>query len=187
MAYRNKGERLDSNRKVEAGVSKYLKKDFVLNGEKLSPKDISAAYQSEIDASDVVDQLALKLATARKAQHEMMARTSSITAAIKALVVSQYGAASPVLAEFGFSPRKVATKTVAEKMIAVEKTRATRAARHTMGSRQKAAIRGDVSAPAVPAPAATNDGPSGVSDGVANSNGATGGSVSGTTIFAKTG
>ncbi|MGH7283652.1 MAG: hypothetical protein ACRELY_19165 [Polyangiaceae bacterium] len=166
----------------------------------MSPKEISAAFQSEIDTSDTVDQLALKLSAARQAQHDAQARSQSITAAIKALVISQYGDASPVLAEFGFSPRKVATKTVAEKMLVVEKSLATRAARHTMGSKQKASIHGDVNAPAAtpptapaivatPAPApASAPALNGASNGVTNgaSNGASNGVTSGL-MFAKSG
>ena len=196
MATQSRVERLDQNRKVEAGTQKYLKKDLVLNGEKLSPKDISAAFQSEIDASDTVDQLTLKLQAARKTQKAASVRSRSITTAIKALVVSQYGDASPVLAEFGFAPRKLANKTVAEKMVAVERSLATRAARHTMGSKQKASVHGDVSAPAaatspapamVPAPVATNPAPD-ATHGITNgaSNGASNGMTSGL-LFAKSG
>ena len=48
------------------------------------------------------------------------------------------------LADFGLSPRKVAVVSPEARVAAVAKTKATRAARHTMGAKQKKAIQGDV-------------------------------------------
>jgi hypothetical protein len=62
-----------------------------------------------------------------------------------------------VLADFGLTGRKTRVVTPEEKVTAAAKARATRAARHTMGKRQKAAIKGALepsaseAAPAVPA------------------------------------
>jgi hypothetical protein len=59
-----------------------------------------------------------------------------------------YGNSPDTLADFGLSPRKTAApKTVAEKAAAVAQNLATRAARHTLGPKAKAAIKGTVSAP----------------------------------------
>ena len=55
------------------------------------------------------------------------------------------------LADFGLTPRKARVVTPEEQVIAAAKAKATRAARHTMGKKQKAAIKGTV-AP-TPAPA----------------------------------
>ena len=155
-----KAERQAANRKMSAGVTKYIKKSVTLNGQEYAPKDIQAVLQDVADAEDNVDQLRLKLEAAVKAQNASQARAQMVASSLKGYVISHYGDTSPVLAEFGFSARKVAVKSVAEKMLVVQKQLATRAARHTMGSQQKSSIHGDVSsaalnsAPAQTAPAA---------------------------------
>ncbi len=54
-----------------------------------------------------------------------------------------FGAASPTLADFGMTPRRnTDARTIAEKGDAIEKSLATRKARHTMGKKQKKALRG---------------------------------------------
>ena len=49
-----------------------------------------------------------------------------------------------MLADFGINPKARAPLTVEAKAAAAAKRAATRAARHTMGSQQKKAIKGDV-------------------------------------------
>lgn len=73
-----------------------------------------------------------------------------------------FGATSPVLVDFGLAPLHRTAPTVAKKSEAVEKRQATRAARHTMGKRQRAAIHGVVAAapvPSAPAPVASMPAP----------------------------
>ncbi|HEY1959893.1 MAG TPA: hypothetical protein VGH28_30000, partial [Polyangiaceae bacterium] len=110
--------------------------------------------------------LAEKKATASRAQfladveaaRVAEAKVKGIIPAIKNLVSGSFGKKSPVMAEFGFGPE--ANKVTAEvRYEAVEKLRATRAARGTRGSRQKASIHGSVETPA-PAPVVTTPAPS---------------------------
>ncbi len=144
------------DRKILAGVSKHINKNIVLNGASVSPKDISNVLQSVATAEDTSDDLRLKLAEAVKSARAINASTKALKAALKQYVLAHFGDSSPAITDFGYSPRKVAQKTVAEKYQTLEKQLATRAARHTMGSKQKAAIHGQVNAPAPqpqPAPA----------------------------------
>jgi len=56
-----------------------------------------------------------------------------------------YSESPDVLADFGLTPRKVATKlTTEEQMVAVAKRVSTRGARGTTGKKAKKAIKGDV-------------------------------------------
>ncbi len=73
---------------------------------------------------------------------------------LKTLVKSQLGSSEGVLGDFGFSNPKRQTPDEATKAAAVVKRAATRDARHTMGKRQKAGIKGTV--PATTAPVATS-------------------------------
>jgi hypothetical protein len=72
------------------------------------------------------------------------------------VVLAQFGdtqAASSVLADFGFTPQKVPAITAEAQATAVEKNRATRAARHTMGPKQKKLVTGTVAPTTAPSPA----------------------------------
>jgi hypothetical protein len=60
-----------------------------------------------------------------------------------------YGNQPDVLKDFGLAPPKSATPlTAEEKALAVARRKATRAARHTMGPKQKKLVKGTVAAPA---------------------------------------
>jgi hypothetical protein len=95
-----------------------------------------AAYRDAVASADAV-----------LAEHHDVLRD------LKQLLQLQAGTAMAVLADYGITPRKptgpVSPKV---KVAAAEKAEATRTARHTMGSKQKALITGTVP---VPAPAAT--------------------------------
>jgi hypothetical protein len=63
---------------------------------------------------------------------------------LRAAVTGFLGSTSPKLGEFGYAqPKKRADLTAEQKALRAERARRTRQARHTMGSRQKAAIHGE--------------------------------------------
>jgi len=63
---------------------------------------------------------------------------------LKDAVIAYFGKGNPLLAQFGIRARwRPRALTPEQKMLRVAKLRATRAARHTMGSRQKAAVKSD--------------------------------------------
>jgi hypothetical protein len=172
--YQSKAEIQAAARKIIAGSYKHITKNIVLAGETQSAKTIESAMNEVTSADDTCDELRMKLEAATKVAKVARAKATTLTASLKKYVVAHFGESSPVLADFGFTPRKLAQKTVAEKFQTVEKQLATRAARHTMGSRQKAAIHGSI-APS-PSPAAVVQTPSAppvVTNGVSTSNGST--------------
>ena len=87
----------------------------------------------------------------------MATRSSAETArqradrAVKACVVNEFGVGSQQALDFGFAPPRKATRTVESKVNAVALAKATRAARHTMGKKQKSLIKGTMVVPATPA------------------------------------
>jgi hypothetical protein len=87
------------------------------------------------------------------AEQDLHDSTVSTLASLRSFVMLKFGSnAIATLADFGFQPRKRTVPTVDTKAAAAEKSLATRAARHTMGPKQKAKIKGTV---AVIAPATT--------------------------------
>jgi hypothetical protein len=61
---------------------------------------------------------------------------------VKRLLQIRHSKAAAVLADFGLVPTRQGKKTPAVLAAAADKAQATRAARHTMGKRQKAKIKG---------------------------------------------
>ena len=102
-------------------------------------EDASAA---EKKATASRAQYLLDVAAARAAN----AKAKVLVTPIKNLVTGSFGKKSAVVAEFGFSP-EANTPNVETRFEAVEKLRATRVARGTKGSRQKAAIHGQLASP----------------------------------------
>jgi hypothetical protein len=74
-------------------------------------------------------------------EEQAMARCKQVRAAVKGTL----GATNPALADYEIAPHKPRrTLTTDEEAAKVAKAKATRAARHTMGKRQKEAIKGQV-------------------------------------------
>jgi hypothetical protein len=149
----NRDKTINTNRQAIAGVQKHFATTptFVLDGTPTTAKDVIATLQGAIDAID-------KSATAEKAfhdavavQHAAIAKGNALLKALKTLVQNQLGGTEGVLGDFGFKTPARQTPTEATKAAAVAKRAATRTARHTMGTRQKAKVKGAV-APAPPTP-----------------------------------
>jgi hypothetical protein len=87
---------------------------------------------------------------------DQMDDVKSFIQQVQAAVVAAFGPSGPEYAGFGFKAPKARTPLTTEQQAAkVAKMRATRAARHTLGSKQRKAVTGSV------APAASTSSPSG--------------------------
>jgi hypothetical protein len=154
---RNKAVTINTNRQAIAGMQKHFANTptMVLDGTPTTPTDAIATLQAANDAID-------RTAAAEKAFHDAVAAKNAALAkgnvlvrALRTLVTSQIGSTQGVLGDFGFSNPTRQTPDEPTKAAAVVKRAATRAARHTLGKRQKASIKGVVQAtPAIP-PTAT--------------------------------
>jgi hypothetical protein len=109
----------------------------------------------------------VEIASARAAWLALSKANAAKIAAANAMIVglhtclrNMYGDSSPTLVDFGMKPKAVKARTGAAKVTAAQKAAATRLARHTLGPRQKAAIKGAAPAPA-PAPAGSGTGSTG--------------------------
>ena len=127
------------------------KAQISIDGTKLKASQVVAIYQSCLDSRAA---LATKRAETKAA---MATRSSAETArrradrAVKAWVVNEFGEGSQQALDFGFAPPKKATRTVESKVNAVALAKATRAARHTMGKKQKSLIKGTTVVSVAPA------------------------------------
>jgi hypothetical protein len=138
----NVGEMLT---KRTGGIKKYLTDPTVaipINGKQCHPADVLAIFQADVDARAGVDNAHASVKASITARKTADANRRAADAALKSYVVQLYGATSVEAQEFGYPPPKSGTKSVATKQAAIEKSAATRAARGTIGSAQKAEISG---------------------------------------------
>jgi len=102
-------------------------------------------------ATTVVTTRAEYQAAVKAADAEEAATAGTVSGFVEAIYVA-YGDNPAALADFGLPIRKKGVMTPAERIEASEKGKATRAARHTMGPKQKAKITGETVAAAASTP-----------------------------------
>jgi len=127
-----------------------------MNGQDLKISDVLAIYQGCLDSRAALakSRTQVKASLATKTSAEQARVDADV--ALGAWVITKFGAGSQQALDFGFTPRKQAERTVVSKAKAAAQGLATRAARHTMGKKQKKLIKGTVIAPTAPAAPATN-------------------------------
>lgn len=139
-------------RAVMAGLAKhYASTNLVLAGTSFTPAGLQAFLQADVDAITASTAARANWLQAVKGEEDTNSSTDPVLRAIEAQVKAQYGEsqnAGSTLADFGYSPRKPVVLTAEQLAAKAAKLRATRAARGTMGSRQKAKVKGTLPATA---------------------------------------
>jgi hypothetical protein len=160
---RNKPTRKDLLRLLISGVQKHFPSgQMTLAGQTFNlPSDLVQHIQADIDATDAADKVRADWLAGVQVQSDSHQKVGPVLRALKRQVLARFGDtqdASSTLADFGYAPPKVTAKSAVTKATAADKGRATRVARHTMGSKQKLQVKGTV--PAAPQPAAPASPPS---------------------------
>jgi len=141
-----------SLQKMIDGVKKHEQTLPVLTvgGTSYKPADILAVLQARLDAANAALSTRATWQSAVKADHDERAKTKGFVSGLRQALLVAYAGSIDTLADFGLVGRKPRVISPEKKLAAAEKAKATRAARHTMGKKQKAKIKGE---PAQPAPA----------------------------------
>jgi hypothetical protein len=126
---------------------------IVIGGTSVTNKDIVTTLQARIDAANNVLSTRAIWQAAVVADRAERDKTKTFVSGVKQSLLVAFAGRIDTLADFGLVPRKVTPLTPEQMVERTEKLKATRAARHTMGSKQKAAIKGTV-APTAPVSAA---------------------------------
>jgi hypothetical protein len=149
-----KSDRSDRNRKAIAGLRKHYASTptMIFNGVSQATADVITGLQASIDAADATAAAAATFHKAVDAEKTANARGDAVYGGLKTFVTTQLKTSPDSMADFGFALPSRRTPDAATKADAVDKRSATRAARHTMGKRQKAKVTG---APAATAASAT--------------------------------
>jgi hypothetical protein len=156
--YVTKTSRQSRLSKVLGGLGKHLSNvTITLGGASYAYLDlkklIEADLQTMIDTAKAQADYRVQVQVERNSH----AKVNAVLRLLKNYVIALFGDtvdASSQLDDFGYSPRTSSKKTLQVKVEAAGKAKATRGARHTLGKKQKAKIKGTVPAdsPAAPAP-----------------------------------
>ena len=161
MANSTRKSRLARDQHLITGYQAHLASASTLvDGVLMTGADVIALLQGRVSkVTTVVTSRAAYQAAVKAAAASESSTAATVSALIESVYVA-YGNAPDILSDFGLAPHRKGVLTPAQRIAATEKAKATRAARHTMGKKQKAAITGQTpatTATATPAvtPAAT--------------------------------
>jgi hypothetical protein len=144
MSTVNRQITLGQDQKMIAGIQKNLaNKSFTVSDKSYTTPEVVAVYQGRINTGQAVAAARAAWQAAVKANRAQSSQTASFSTPFQAIVKTMFQDPA-TLADFGLSPRKANGKTVQTKATAVAKNLATRKARGTMGKKQKASIKGNV-------------------------------------------
>lgn len=132
-------------RRIHA-LNKYVtpKTEIPIDGTSYKAADVIDVFQSSIDSRAEITAKRSELKAALSRRKEIEETRRSIDMGLKAWIAGKFGAGSQEAHEFGYPPRKASKKDAATKYHAVELSRATREARHTMGKKEREKIKGTV-------------------------------------------
>jgi hypothetical protein len=140
------------------GINSELGADtsFIINDESFTKADLIGRFESRLEAAQ-------KTKTNRTALHLCVASERAIALEVaplrmgfKTFLQSRFGKSSPKLQKFGFVQAKKPQRPAVSKATAVEKNKATRTVRNTVGKKARLKI----TAPSKPVPAAAPAGQS---------------------------
>jgi hypothetical protein len=139
---------IDGLKKHEATVP-----SLVIGGSSLKTADIIGILQTRINAASAAVSTRATWQTGVKADRDERAKTKTFVSGLRQALQVAFAGSIDALTDFGLKPRKTRVSTPEQKAAAAAKAKATRAARHTMGTKQKAKVKGAVvpsPAPAIP-------------------------------------
>ena len=113
------------------------KAPFTLAGHAYKRDEIVEIFQGLIAAMDAVRSAESQLTAARRNRANVAKRVQPLERALERFLRAVYGADSPKLLTFGLKPEGPRKVTIQTKADAVEKARATRKARGTLGKKER--------------------------------------------------
>jgi hypothetical protein len=157
----NRSNEVSGDQKLIDGLTKHASTlpSLFIGGTSMTTAAIIAVLQARIAAADTTLSTRATWQSAVKADIDERTKTKTLVSGLRQALQVAFAGSIDALADFGLKPRKVRVVTPEQKAKASAKALATRQARHTMGPKQKAKVKGTVAptAPATPpaAPAPT--------------------------------
>ena len=146
MGTTTKAEVSGKNAQIVTGIQKHLLSlaSIPLTGTTFTGQALITLIQSQAAQAATVAAAAATWHGEVATEQELGQKLRPVLKGLRQYVINTYGATSPVLADFGYTAAVRKPLDPAAKVAAAAKAKATRAARHTMGSVQKQAVKGDV-------------------------------------------
>jgi hypothetical protein len=155
MTDTTKAARITRDQGLIAGINKRLTTaTLLIDGQVCNAAALAAPLTQRVTTGNVVLAQRAALVASTKADDTAVASTAVFVAATVEAVYAAFGNDAVALADFQLLPRKKPSMTPAQRLAASEKALATRAARHTMGPKQKLLVTG--TAPAATATATSS-------------------------------
>jgi hypothetical protein len=132
----NRATEQNQYRKIVLAIGKYLTgvTSITLAGTAYTTAQLVSFYTNLIALADAASAAKAALATAVKANDEGHSQSEAVQNAFKSFILSMFAGQEGPLADFTFSPRKVATVSAATKAEAAAKRKATLAAHESGGT-----------------------------------------------------
>jgi hypothetical protein len=154
MTTTTKTDRVTADGNLIVGITRVLGTDgtMLIGGKKYSAADLVRLLQGRIDGAKEVTRTKAAWKAAVIAEQSTVKSSAALVAAVRKALSIMYSETVPVLEVLGLEHKPSRPLTVAEKGASVAKVKATRAARHTLGRRQRSRVHGVVanSDPAAP-------------------------------------
>jgi hypothetical protein len=155
---RNRNDQAAADQSLLDGINKHSATipAIFIAGAAVPLNDIVTTLQARIEAAKNVQPAKATWLAAVQADRDQHAESATLVAAFKQTLSVFFAGQVQTLADFGLAGRKPTVVSPETRVAAAAKAKATREARHTMGKKQKAKIKGTApaAAPEVP-PAAT--------------------------------
>ena len=146
--------RIASDSNIVTGFQKHLMSGppLLIAGATYSSADIIKMFEERVAALKANEAARAAMLTTLSKGNQELTSTKALAAAVRRYLAEMFAHDSAVLADFGLKPRKKPARATSASTVAkVQKAKATRKARHTMGPKQKAKIKGEVPASSLPA------------------------------------
>jgi len=118
---------------------------LMIGGTSYPTDTLVATLQSRLATAAAVASTRATWQTAVQADRDERTKTQTVVSGVRQALHVAFAGSVSALADFGLTPRKpAAPRTPEQKAASVAKAKATRAARNTMGSNQKKAVKGNV-------------------------------------------
>jgi hypothetical protein len=155
---RNRNDLTAADQSLLDGINKHAPAipSVIVSGAAVPLKDITSNLQARIAAAKNVAPAKATWLAAVQADRDQRAKTKALVGALKQTLELVFAGQVETLADFGLTGRKTAVVTPETRVAAAAKAKATRTARHTLGKKQKAKIKGAVPAAAPEVQSAAN-------------------------------
>jgi len=143
----NRTSQETANQKLIDGFTKHSATlaTLVIGGTSYKTADVITVVQGLVNSAKAVVTSRATWQAAVSADKAERSKQKTFMSGVRQSLLVAFGGSIDVLADFGLAPHKARTApTPEQKQAAAAKAKATRAARHTMSTKQKKAVKGDV-------------------------------------------